>query len=232
MKFNPVTSKKLYIQIYNQILSQILSGAFQVGDKLPSERELCEQFEVSRVPVRQALSALELNGYIYSRQGEGVYVNTIEEKKESSVSQILNATTPEDIIEARMNIEPLIVRYAAKRATDQEIEELQRIISIMEVETKEGYYNPETDELLHNQIAKATHNDLFVNFMSTISQTMRQQEMWEFIRDRTVTREDYQRVNFEEHKTIIRAIENHDENEAAQMMTDHMNNLFTRYWKE
>lgn len=48
MKFNPVSNKKLYIQIYNQILSEIQLGSFKVGDKLPSERELCEQFGVSR----------------------------------------------------------------------------------------------------------------------------------------------------------------------------------------
>ena len=74
IKFNPVSNKKLYIQIYNQILSEIQLGSFQIGDKLPSERELCEQFGVSRAPVRQALSALEMNGIIYSRQGEGVFV--------------------------------------------------------------------------------------------------------------------------------------------------------------
>ncbi|MEH7546856.1 GntR family transcriptional regulator, partial [Neobacillus vireti] len=60
----------LYMQIYNQILSEIQSGAFKIGDKLPAERELCEMFGVSRAPIRQALSALELNGIIYSRQGE------------------------------------------------------------------------------------------------------------------------------------------------------------------
>ncbi|MEH7398599.1 FadR/GntR family transcriptional regulator, partial [Priestia megaterium] len=49
ISFNPVSNNKLYIQIYNQILSEIQSGAFQVGDKLPAERELCEQFGVSRV---------------------------------------------------------------------------------------------------------------------------------------------------------------------------------------
>ena len=58
ISFSPVSSKKLHIQIYNQVLSQIQSGSFQVGDKLPAERELCEQFGVSRAPIRQALSAL------------------------------------------------------------------------------------------------------------------------------------------------------------------------------
>jgi DNA-binding GntR family transcriptional regulator len=99
ISFNPVSSKKLYMQIYNQILSQIQSGAFQIGDKLPAERELCEQFGVSRAPIRQALSALELNGIIYSRQGEGVYVKSNQLASDQSQAAIFfDSISPEDIV--------------------------------------------------------------------------------------------------------------------------------------
>ncbi|OLO27880.1 transcriptional regulator [Alkalihalophilus pseudofirmus] len=233
INFNPVSSHKLYIQIYYQILSEIQSGAFEIGDKLPSERELCEQFGVSRAPIRQALSALELNGFIYSRQGEGVYVKSNQSLAESQSSAfILEAVSPEDIVEARMNIEPLIVKIAALRATDEDIEELQMTIKQMEQETKAGIYAPETDEKLHNQIAKASHNDLYINFMAGISNAMKQQEMWQFIRDRTVTRPDYRDVNFREHQLLITAISNHNEKEAVEFMTTHMQNLYNRYWKD
>ncbi|MBQ5670894.1 MAG: winged helix-turn-helix transcriptional regulator, partial [Oscillospiraceae bacterium] len=72
--FNPVSSNKLYIQIYNQIHDAIINGVYKVGDKLPSEKEFCAMFNVSRVPVREALCALELNGLVDSIQGVGVYV--------------------------------------------------------------------------------------------------------------------------------------------------------------
>lgn len=231
--FNPVSSNKLYIQIYNQVLSQIQSGAFKIGDKLPTERELCEQFNVSRAPIRQALSALELNGYIYSRQGEGVYVKSSQSTVESQQSDIiLEAVSPEDIVEARMAIEPVIVKLAAQRATEEDIEGLRTTINKMEEEIKEGVYVPETDETLHNQIAAASQNELFIKFMSAISNAMKQQEMWKFIRDRTVTRPDYRDTNFKEHQMLIKAIEAHDEEAAVKLMTAHMNNLYDRYWKE
>jgi DNA-binding FadR family transcriptional regulator len=231
--FNPVSSNKLYIQIYNQVLSQIQSGAFKIGDKLPTERELCEQFNVSRAPIRQALSALELNGYIYSRQGEGVYVKSSQSAVENMQSDIiLEAVSPEDIVEARMAIEPIIVKLAALRATEEDIKGLRTTINKMEEETKEGVYVPETDETLHNQIAAASQNELFIKFMSDISNAMKQQEMWKFIRDRTVTRPDYRDTNFKEHQMLINAIEEHDEKEAVNLMTTHMNNLYDRYWKE
>jgi GntR family transcriptional regulator, transcriptional repressor for pyruvate dehydrogenase complex len=229
MNFNPVSSKKLYMQIYNQILSEIQSGSFKIGDKLPAERELCEMFGVSRAPIRQALSALELNGIIYSRQGEGVYVKSTQLATDQS---FFKSITPEDIVEARMNIEPLIVKFAAQRATDEDIEELRSTIKQMEDETKAGVYVPETDEKLHCSIAKASHNDLFINIMAAIINAMKQQEMWKFIRDRTVTRPDYRDVNFREHQLLIKAIEDRNEKEAVKIMTKHMQNLYDRYWKD
>lgn len=233
ISFNPVSSKKLYMQIYSQILSEIQSGSFKIGDKLPAERELCEQFGVSRAPIRQALSALELNGIIYSRQGEGVYVKNTQVTPDRSQSAIFfNSISPEDIVEVRMNIEPLIVKFAAQRATNEDIEELRRTIEEMEKETQAGIYVPETDEKLHYGIAKASHNDLFINMMAAINNAMKQQEMWKFIRDRTVTRPDYRDVNFKEHQLIIKAIEEHNEKEAVEIMTNHMQNLYDRYWKD
>jgi len=229
MNFNPVSSKKLYMQIYKQILSEIQSGSFKIGDKLPAERELCEMFGVSRAPIRQALSALELNGIIYSRQGEGVYVKSTQLATDQS---FFKSITPEDIVEARMNIEPLIVKFAAQRATDEDIEELRTTIKQMEDETKAGVYVPETDEKLHCGIAKASHNDLFINIMAAIINAMKQQEMWKFIRDRTVTRPDYRDVNFREHQLLINAIEDRNEKEAVKIMTNHMQNLYDRYWKD
>lgn len=233
ISFNPVSNKKLYLQIYNQILSEIQSGSFKIGDKLPPERELCAQFGVSRAPIRQALSALELNGIIYSRQGEGVYVKGTNLTAEGSQSTIiLESILPEDIVEARMSIEPLIAKFAAERATDEDIENIRLTVIKMEEETKAGIYVPETDEKLHNEIAKASHNDLFIIFMSAISNAMKQQEMWKFIRDKTVTRPEYREVNFSEHKLIIKAIEAHNEKEAEEIMTSHMQNLYDRYWKD
>lgn len=130
-----------------------------------------------------------------------------------------------------MNIEPLIVRFAALRATEEDIKELRATINKMEEETNAGVYVPETDEALHNGIAKASHNDLFISIMAAISNAMKQQEMWKFIRDRTVTKPDYREVNFNEHKLLINAIEQHNEEEAVRIMNFHMRNLYDRYWK-
>ena len=111
--FSPVSSNKLYIQIFNQIRGAILDGTLKVGDKLPSEKELCQMFGVSRVPVREALCALELNGLVESNQGQGVYV------RENSVvsTDWLEEIDPQDIIRTRRLIEPAVARSAASLDT-------------------------------------------------------------------------------------------------------------------
>ncbi|HEY8891197.1 MAG TPA: FadR/GntR family transcriptional regulator [Clostridium sp.] len=233
MGFNPVSNKKLYLQIYNQILSQIQLGTFKIGDKLPPERELCEQFNVSRAPIRQALSALELNGFIYSRQGEGVYVLSIHSTTENLKStSVLESVTPEEIVEARMTIEPFIAKLAAERATAEEVENICMVEKEFEEEAIAGIYNPKTDVKLHTEIAKACHNDLFIKFTNDIIEAMKEQEMWTFIQTRTFNKPDYRDVNVKEHKSIVRAIESHNGEEAMEVMTKHMNNLYNRYWKE
>jgi DNA-binding GntR family transcriptional regulator len=68
--------------------------------------------------------------------------------------------------------------------------------------------------------------------MAVIINAMKQQEMWKFIRDRTVTRPDYRDVNFREHQFLIKAIEDRNEDEAVKIMTNHMQNLYDRYWKD
>ena len=106
--FKPVTSNKLYIQIYHQIYNAIADGTYRVGDKLPSEKEFCTMFNVSRVPVREALCALELNGLVDSMQGVGVYVKerpavidsallrSLTEERRASTAAVVRAALAED----------------------------------------------------------------------------------------------------------------------------------------
>ncbi|MEA4854407.1 MAG: FadR/GntR family transcriptional regulator [Christensenella sp.] len=225
--FDPVNNQKLYIQIYTQVLDKIKSGAFQVGDKLPSEKELCKQFNVSRAPVREALCALELNGIVDSIRGGGVYVTSLDFQDGTEEMQI----PPHDIIEARTFIEPHLAGLAAINATKENLEELDMIIGTMEQEVNEGVYLPDTDKRFHELIAEASHNEVYKLIMLDLAKAMDQQ-MWSLIRDRTVTIPEHRQVNFEEHKEIAVAIRAKDQKMATQKMKNHMKHLFNRYWKE
>ena len=126
--FSPVTSNKLYIQIYNQIRDAILNGNYSVGDKLPSEKELCQMFNVSRVPVREALSALELSGLVESVHGAGVYVKRLNVVSNDWV----HAIDPQEIIRARQSLEPEVAREAALNINDLERRRLREILDFLD----------------------------------------------------------------------------------------------------
>ena len=76
--FAPIRVARRYEGVVEQIREMILKGKFKPGDKLPSERQLCEEFEVGRPSVREALRALEITGLIEIRHGEGAFVKDID----------------------------------------------------------------------------------------------------------------------------------------------------------
>ena len=223
--FSPVTSTKLYIQIYNQIREAILDGTYKVGDKLPSEKEFCEMFGVSRVPVREALSALELNGLVESVHGAGVYV------KELSVitNDWVEETDPHDIIEARKLMEPEVARCAALRITEVEKARMRNIMDAFRQEAESGIYSAQTDRDFHMSIARASGNHVYLVMYDMVWKAM-EQRMWNLILSRTVTAAENREQHFKEHMQIAEAILAGDSERAYVIMKEHMADLERRYW--
>jgi len=224
--FSPVSSNKLYIQIYNQIYDAIVNGVYKVGDKLPSEKEFCTMFNVSRVPVREALCALELNGLVDSIQGVGVYV---KERPAYIDSAWMQHVEPQEIIRARMVLEPDIAREAALHIKLEEKEQLQAIIEQFGRQYEAGLETNEPDRQFHLCVAKASGSTLYDMLMNIIFETM-EQELWELILSRTVSTEKYRKQNYEEHYHIGRAIIDGRADDAHAFMKEHMMRLYERYW--
>ena len=216
--FSPVSSSKLYIQIYHQIREAILNGSFSVGDKLPSEKELCQMFSVSRVPVREALSALELSGLVESVHGAGVFVKQV------------NVTDPQEIIRVRQILEPEVARDAAANLSETEKKRLQEILERFHRESEQEIYSEKTDEDFHLCLARASGNQLFVVLYEMIWKAM-EQKMWNMIRERTIQSDFYRQGNYDEHVQIGNAVLAGDSEAAYTIMKQHMERLETRYWK-
>ena len=223
--FTPVYSTKLYIQIYNQLHEAIVSGQYAVGEKLPSEKDLCMMFNVSRVPVREALCALELNGLIDSMQGAGYYVK----KLSSAPGEPMEDVEPQDIIRARMILEPDVARLAAEQINEEQRAELRDIITRFKQEAEQDVYTTAVDKEFHLFLARTSGNTLYLRAMKMIFQTM-EQRMWELILNRTVATQKYREQNNREHLHIAQAVLDGRSDDAYAFMKNHMEQLYERYW--
>ena len=225
--FSPVASNKLYIQIYNQLYDAIVSGRYQIGDKLPSEKELCQVFSVSRVPVREALCALELNGLVDSVQGGGVYVKNTK----TSGDPLPQDVEPQDIIRARMVLEPDIAREAALHLDAENRRILEDILAKFKKESAVGIITKKTDRAFHLAVAKASGSALYPLIMELIFNNM-EQKLWELILSKTIATKKYQDQNNFEHIRICEAILDGRADDAFRFMQSHMEMLYERYWSE
>jgi GntR family transcriptional repressor for pyruvate dehydrogenase complex len=122
--FKPIKQPRLSEEVFDQLKEAILSNDFSAGDKLPSERDLAEQFQVSRVAIREAIRALENSGFVLIRQGAagGAFVTdlTFEQLAGACLDLFLaNKISVYELHQVRILIEPEVARLAALNATPE-----------------------------------------------------------------------------------------------------------------
>ena len=221
--FNTVTNKKVYEYVIEQIQSMILSGVFQKGDKLPSERELSEKMEVSRTSIREAIRVLETMGVVESRQGEGTFVcSNINSSFIEPLSMIfmLNNGEPKDILELRKIIELETVRLAAQRGSDEDLEELSNMMSKLKLSNSESE-RVLIDKKIHEKIASMSGNYLIESVFFTASTLF--ERFIKNAREEMVSCKDGNKILMIQHESIVNAIIERDSNKAYNAMKDHLN---------
>jgi GntR family transcriptional repressor for pyruvate dehydrogenase complex len=162
---------RLSDKVAEMMLDTILSRRLQVGDRLPSERELGEQFGVSRTVVREAVRALVAKGVIEVRSGSGLRVAAVDAAAVTeSMSLYLRggALDFEKVHEVRALLEVHIAGVAAERATDADLARLREVHERMERERADVEAAARDDLEFHRVIAGATQNDLYLLLMDSI----------------------------------------------------------------
>lgn len=149
-------------QIANELYKQIKDeNKYDFGERLPGERDLCTEFNVSRNSVREAVKILATEGIVTVKHGSGIYVDYVKSKNDSPFDSLKEESLQlNSIYEFRLMVEPEAARLAAARATEEEIQEIFRCAEeiVKLVEHDELYY--EKDQEFHSLIAKASHNDV------------------------------------------------------------------------
>src|SRR5438270_6680646 len=156
MPLQAVDNRRLYRQIADQIAALIDKGESPAGVSLPPERDLAKQLGVSRPSVREALIALEVEGYVEVRVGSGVYVVGLAPA--SGAASLPADSGPFELIKARWLIEAECAAMAAKSATRTQIRAMEEALDQMEAERERGVMPLSADRLFHLRIAEGSGN--------------------------------------------------------------------------
>ena len=220
--FAAIKQKRVYEDIVGQVQALIQDGLLKPGDRLPSERELAERFQVSRSSLREAIRALELQGLVVSRPGAGTFVST--ESVETILSIIegsINGSSEylADIFEVRHLLEPQIAALAAERATRDDIQSMARSLEEQAEQIDRGETGVEGDMAFHFAMARATHNETLVRVMSTIADIVHQS------RDQSLQNPGRPQRSLASHRRILEMITRGEAEAARPAMEHHLSDV-------
>lgn len=175
VEFKAIRSARAFEEIAAQIREELVQGRLRVGSRLPPERALSEQFGVSRNTLREALRSLEHAGLIRLQKGAtgGAFISArTGDAVMAGLRDMFHvgAVRPEELTQARIWLESIIVREACKRATPQDIEELQRNIKEAEDAVGQGDFAARVEKRIefHRILARMTGNPIMVTVMNGV----------------------------------------------------------------
>ncbi|HLI70396.1 MAG TPA: FadR/GntR family transcriptional regulator [Ktedonobacteraceae bacterium] len=220
--YAPLQSFKVFERVAAQIEERILNGELHSGDRLPTERELAEQFRVSRTAVREALKILAQKGLVDMRPGRGtIVINSANEALRDSLGLVMKLQLGEvggsqNLIEVREILEVEIAGLAAARATEKEIAALREAVQTMDKSLQDADAFIAADNRFHEALAQATQNALILILVNSIVNLLSEQRKQIFM-----TPGGPQRGQIH-HKNILDSVIKHDPEAARANMRAHL----------
>ncbi|SER31199.1 FadR/GntR family transcriptional regulator [Sphingobium sp. YR768] len=208
---------RLYARVAEALKARICKGEFAVGQRMPAERVLAVEYEVSRPTIREALFALEIGGFVEVRVGSGVYVLANAGTQESEGADM----GPFEILEARRLIEGEVCAIAAARITKEQIEELQRLLIQID-HSGDGNLmrSEEADRRFHILIAEATQNSALVNAVEALWDARERSPEYRLMADKAHAAGVVPIVD--EHAAIVQALLSRNPAMARDAMHQHL----------
>jgi len=220
--YTPVQAPKVFERVAVQIEQRILDGELHSGDRLPTERELAEQFQVSRTAVREALKILAQKGLVDMRPGRGtIVIDGAHEALQHSLGLVMRLKLGEvggsnNLVEVREILEVEIAALAAERASEQEIAAMQEAVRVMDESLNDADAFIAADNLFHEALAQATQNALILTLVKSIVNLLSEQRKQIF-----ATRGAPQRGQVH-HKSILASVMKHDPEAGRSAMRAHL----------
>ncbi|OMF29790.1 GntR family transcriptional regulator [Paenibacillus sp. FSL H8-0548] len=227
LEVEKLSKRNHYEEITEQVKRLILDGKLKVGDKLPSTKQMSEQFGVGRSTTREALSALKAMGLIDIRQGGGCRVIRslpVEMELPELKSLRMNRKTVLELLEARESLEVSNAAIAAVKRTEEDAAQLASLIAEMRRTAGDEAEGERLDLQFHLTLAKATHNTimvrLFESIMNHIETAIHDIRRVELYASTAVAERLYT-----EHSAIFEAIKQQNSELAAERMKQHLQHI-------
>ncbi|GAB3187825.1 FadR/GntR family transcriptional regulator [Hydrogenophaga aquatica] len=200
----------------------IESGEWAPGDKLPTEQQLTEQFQVSRTVVREAVSRLKSMGLLTSRQGAGMFVAPRIQARalafDPTVLTSLDAVL--QVVEVRRTLEGEVAALAAQRITPAKARAIEDALAAIEEAVQRGEDGVEQDLRFHRAIARATDNPQFERLLDFLEQYQR--DAIKVTRANEAMHSEFMKQVRTEHAAIARAVVSGRPDLARKAATRHM----------
>ncbi|SLK10703.1 FadR/GntR family transcriptional regulator [Novosphingobium mathurense] len=207
---------RLYQNLARSLLDELACGRYQVGSRLPAERDLAIRFEVSRPTVREAIIALEVQGLVEVKIGSGAYVKRLPSENDRPGFNV----TAFELTEARLLFEGEAAALAATQMTDEDLAEIAILVQKIAEENQSPNGTETADREFHLAVAKATRN---VAVYNTVAQ------LWDLrgtSPEAALLHEKARHANVkpvvEEHNAILDALRARDPNAARAAMRAHL----------
>ncbi len=198
---------------------QILNGDFLHDEKLPAERALADQFSCSRGTVRAAMERLEEQQLIERRIGSGTFVSY---RMQADDIEIANITSPLELIDVRLGIEPQIARLAVAHASARDIARLEKSLLVAEQcsENSDPESFTQADEIFHLTLAECTGNALMLWVYKHIND-VRSHRQWSAMKDKILKPARVRKYN-QQHRELYEAIAHRDADAATDVTYAHL----------
>jgi len=219
----PIKPKRMSDQVFEQLKDLIFRGHLKPGERLMTERELAQNLGVSRPTVREAISKLVTVHLLEHRQGQGTFVNLPTASADKNpLAAVLNGQDASlmDLLEVRLGLECNAVALAARRATEEDIREIEKIVQEMSVAVSEGNLGSEADITFHMALAYATKNIVQIHIMKSLYDLLFYaiQENLQHLYTEPMNLDKV----LQQHTDILNAIRQRDPDEAYAAMKRHI----------
>lgn len=219
----PIKAKRVSDQAYEQIRDLIFRGQLKPGDQIMPERELAQALGVSRPTVREAIKKLVTMGLLEHRQGQGTFVRSTDSQRQSNPLAAMiegHDASLEELLEVHLGLEGQSVILAAQRATDEDLQVLEKALEAMLAENAAGRLGLDEDISFHMAIAFTSKNPVQVHLMKSFYNLLHfglqenLQALWEEPASLAIIER--------QHRQIFATIRNHDPEAAYQAMKEHL----------